>query len=180
MIDIEKEGDYDFFFLSADATVGFERSTYTVDENVGQEEVCVVVTGQSSLCPVTQDLSLVLVNIEQSAGKTSFLNALNRQCVCCSTLGNVLVTNFKPLSVDREDDYADDDVTGILQIPACQQCKCLSVGIVDSDEVEEEESFYIRLFRNGFTDNIHIGHQRMATITIRDDDSQFDGEVFFT
>ena len=94
-----------------------------------------------------------------------------RECSC---------ENFKPLSVGREDDYVDDNVTGILQIPACQQHKCLSVGIVDSDEVEEEESFYIRLFRNGLTDNIHIGHQRMATITIRDDDSQFDGEVLFT
>ena len=44
----------------------FESSTYIVNENAGQVEVCVIVT---SHCPVAHDFSLVLVNVEYSAGK---------------------------------------------------------------------------------------------------------------
>ena len=46
------------------------------------------------------------------------------------------------------------------------------MGIVDSNQLEDQESFEISLFRNGLTDNIRIGSQKIATVTIRDDDSK--------
>ena len=44
---------------------------------------------------------------------------------------------------------------------------------MDSNQLEDEESFEVSLFRNGLTDNIRIGSRKIARITIRDDDSRF-------
>ena len=46
--------------------------------------------------------------------------------------------------------------------------------MVNSNQLEDEESFDMSLFRNGLTNNIRIGSRRIATITIQDDDSKFD------
>ena len=77
-------------------------------------------------------------------------------------------------------DYVDEDVTGTLEIEACQQRQCFSVGIVDSNQLEEEESFDISLFKNGLHNNIYIGPQSITSITIRDDDSKLDSKVWFS
>ena len=83
------------------------------------------------------------------------------------------------LSLGRRSYYVDEDVTGTLQIEACQQRQCFSVGIVDSNQLEEEESFDISLLRNGLNINIHIGPQSITTITIQDDDSKLDSKACF-
>ena len=51
---------------------------------------------------------------------------------------------------------------------------------MDSNQLEEEESFDISLFRNGLHNNIHIGPQSITTITIRDDDSKVDSKTCFS
>ena len=45
-----------------------ERSAYTVMESVGQVEVCVVVSGQQTTCPVGYNISLILPVLPQTAG----------------------------------------------------------------------------------------------------------------
>ena len=77
------------------------------------------------------------------------------------------------LSTGRHNDYVDANATGALVVEACHREKCFSVGIVDSNQLEDEESFEVSLFKNGLTDNIRIGSRRIAKITIRDDDSKF-------
>ena len=56
------------------------------------------------------------------------------------------------------------------------------MGIVDSNQLEDQESFEISLFRSGLTDNIRIGSRKIATVTIRDDDSKLNNnsEVILT
>ena len=80
---------------------------------------------------------------------------------------------FMSLFTGRHNNYVDADATGYAVIEACHRVKCFSVGILDSNQLEDEEIFDISLFKNGLTDNIRIGSWRIATIMIRDDDSKF-------
>ena len=64
---------------------------------------------------------------------------------------------------------------GDLIIEACHRRQCFSVGIVDSNQVEEEEDFYISLMRNDQLDPlIKIGPRNKTRVTIRDDDSKLE------
>ena len=73
-------------------------------------------------------------------------------------------------------------MAGTLVVEACHRVKCFSVGIVDSNQLEDQESFEISLFKNGLTDSIRIGSRKIATVAIRDDDSKLNNnsEVILT
>ena len=73
------------------------------------------------------------------------------------------------ISAGAGNDYVTDD--GIIQVDACTSSRCFIVGIVDSNQLEEAESFDVSLFRFGFSSDITIG-QGLTTITILDDDSK--------
>ena len=45
--------------------------------------------------------------------------------------------------------YVDADATGYAVIEACHRVKCFSVGILDSNQLEDEEIFDISLFKRG-------------------------------
>ena len=74
----------------------------------------------------------------------------------------------------RGNDYVDQNATGYLRIEACHRRQCFCVGIMDSNQVEEEESFDISLFRNGLNSHIKIGRWSNTTVTILDDDSKLE------
>ena len=69
-------------------------------------------------------------------------------------------------------DYVTDDASGFIQVNACTSGHCFRIGIVDSNQLEDDETFYISLFGNGLDSDITIG-QQLTTITILDDDSKF-------
>ena len=74
-------------------------------------------------------------------------------------------------SAGAGNDYVTDDASGTIQVDACTRRSCFMIGIVDSNQLEEDESFYISLFRDGLNSDITIG-QGLTTITILDDDSK--------
>ena len=77
-----------------------------------------------------------------------------------------------------EMDYVSQDAMGDLTIEACHRRQCFSIRIVDTKEVEEEESFDISLVRNnGLDPLIQIGPRSTTTVTIRDDDSKLEINV---
>ena len=77
------------------------------------------------------------------------------------------------LSTGAGNDYVQADADGALQFGRCDRRRCFSIGIVDNDQLEEDEVFDISLFRNGLDRDILLG-LRTATITITDDDSEIE------
>ena len=51
-----------------DITVGLEATSYWVDENIGEVEVCVTLQNFSSGCAIGFDFSVLLVTNDDSAG----------------------------------------------------------------------------------------------------------------
>ena len=74
-------------------------------------------------------------------------------------------------------DYATDDASGTIQVDACTRKSCFMIGIVDSNQLESDESFDISLYRNGLDSDITIG-QQLTTITITDDDSKLYSYIY--
>ena len=75
------------------------------------------------------------------------------------------------ISAGAGNDYVNDDASGTIQIDACSRSRCFIVRIVDSNQLEYDESFDISLFRYDPISDITIG-QQLTTITILDDDSK--------
>ena len=87
-------------------------------------------------------------------------------------------------SATRHNDYDDDDASGRWVFPAGFNTRATTkIGIVDSDSVEDQESFAIQIFRNAITDQIRARCRRLPSspitgcsgqntieITIKDDD----------
>ena len=74
-------------------------------------------------------------------------------------------------SASRHNDYVDADATGTLVVNAYEDRARVSVGIVDSKQLEETEEFEISLFRSGLTQNIQINECKILIIRITDDDT---------
>ena len=79
-------------------------------------------------------------------------------------------------SAGAGNDYVTDDASGTIQVDTCTSSRCVIVGIVDSNQLEEAESFVISLFSFGLSSDIIIGHG-LTTITILDDDSKLKNSV---
>ena len=73
-------------------------------------------------------------------------------------------------SASRHNDYVDADATGTLVMKALQQSTILSVGIVDTKQLEHTERFFIWLHRGGLSHQIETGCQFLV-IEITDDDT---------
>ena len=75
-------------------------------------------------------------------------------------------------SASRHNDYVDADATGTLRIIAGDHETTFKVGIVDSEQIEDTESFEISLFRSGLTGAIRIPSEcKIKQIVIKDDDT---------
>ena len=61
-------GDAILFVSATAVEVGLERVSYSVREDDGHVEVCVVVTSPTSGCPVAYNFSVLVVNLAGSAG----------------------------------------------------------------------------------------------------------------
>ncbi|CAI8041944.1 Extracellular matrix protein FRAS1, partial [Geodia barretti] len=115
----------------------------------------------------------ILDNIQVEHLEESFYVTLEQ---VANTPGGVILTRniAEVIIVDNDDemDYVSQDAMGDLTIEACHRRQCFSVRIVDTKEVEEEESFDISLVRNnGLDPLIQIGTRSTTTVTIRDDDT---------
>ena len=73
-------------------------------------------------------------------------------------------------SASRHNDYVDRDATGTHVMKALQQSTILSVGIVDTNQLEDNEHFFIWIYRGGLSPLITIGCKYLV-IEITDDDT---------
>ena len=96
------------------------------------------------------------------------LSCCHVSCEMCTYLLTLGIMIF----AGAGNDYVTDDASGIIQVNACTSSHCFRVGIVDSNQLEDDETFDISLFRYGLDSDIIIG-QQSTTITILDDDSKF-------
>ena len=82
-------GDAILFVSTTAIEVGLEKSSYSVREDVGHVEVCVVVTSPTSGCPVAYNFSVLVVNLAGSAGVcvcvvcSSFTYSIFNNCATC-------------------------------------------------------------------------------------------------
>ena len=74
-------------------------------------------------------------------------------------------------SATRHNDYDDDDASGRWVVGPMTRRATTKIKLIDSNQVEELESFEISLFRNGISDTIRIDHEcSIIEIFIVDDD----------
>ena len=96
IIDTDRETDseivgrcYNLFVSATAVEVGLDKSSYSVREDVGHVEVCVVVTSPTSGCPVAYNFSVLVVNLAGSAGVcvcvvcSSFTYSIFNNCAIC-------------------------------------------------------------------------------------------------
>ena len=77
---------------------------------------------------------------------------------------SILVVNI-PASAGAGNDYVAADADGALVFPALTRTKNFTVGIVDNEQLENDEVFDIELFRNGLDAAVTINTGCRATIS---------------
>lgn len=82
---------------------------------------------------------------------------------------NTILVNSEA-SASRHNDYVHADASGNHYMGALQRSAPLSIGIVDRDQLEDTEEFYVWLFDGGLSDQIAIGCKYLV-IEITDDDT---------
>ena len=73
-------------------------------------------------------------------------------------------------------DYVGIDGAVELPFTSCERIHCVYIRIIDDEVLEEDESFWLGLFRNGLDSDIHLVNVS-STILIIDNDGELEHPV---
>ena len=139
--------------------MGFTRTTYQVMEGIGFLQICAAVFSPSGDCPINFDFSVEFSTENGIAGGRNGLWLI----FCC-------MSQCFFFFIESPMDYGS--VTTTLPFAACEDMSCQNISIVDDEVLENTESFFATLERNGLDSRITLNPTR-AEIEILDDDSEF-------
>ena len=113
-----------------------------------------VATDRIGLVEVREDAGAIQVPVHTIAGGTDFDNSY-------------VVLNIQG-TAERENDY---NAPGTVAFQPFAETTLIDIEIVNSPLLEDAESFYIKLFRNGLSDVQHLFDCQYVEIIIEDDDT---------
>ena len=120
--------------------IGFENTSYTVDESTRTQEVCVrVFVADDIELPLENDLFVAVQTVAGTAGKTG------------GWLGKTESNLIVPIS-DETDYSRIDPLLGnvVIFFNNADRRRCFDLGITDDDLVEGEEDLTLILFEDPF------------------------------
>ena len=133
--------------------VGLEQTFYSISEDGGSVEICVVVHMPHIDCPIKFPFTVLLSTEDVSAGNAPI-------CACTHSL---YITTESPM------DYGVA-VNTIVQFNECERRSCVNIPIMDDEVPENTELFNLTLERNGLHERIQLDPVD-GVVQITDNDS---------
>ena len=140
--------------LCVGAEVSLEVPLYTVQEDVGVVEVCVIVSSPSISCPISFPFIVTFTTSDNSAGKDYYSK--------CAIIYGLFIHAVSPM------DYGGEST--VLMFDSCDVQSCLNISIIDDMVVEDLESFDITVGRAPGLDNRITLESVNGTVEITDND----------
>lgn len=132
-----------FVLLTTAAIVGFNQSNYTIEEDGGAVEICIVVYQPDGEVPVEFEFEVEVTTGDGTAGSNFFISHCTEIFFAFVHTTNCSLLHIYYVHVVEPGDYTAVDAVLLFRVGQLQNC--IDVPISSDMELEENEVFYATL-----------------------------------